>query len=468
LSEPAVCNRVGQRPGPSASKDPDLRRNFILLVLDGIFFAVGSAFYDSSTVLPAFASTLTDSKFIIGLVGSARMFGWFLPQLFVANLTESLRRRKPLVVANSLLQRFELVLMAAITYYLAGTNPRLALALFLPVFLLAALSEGVNGVPWTDVVADAIPAELRGRLFGYQMVIGGVLAFLAGFLVRHILNTAPYPDRYAILFLCTAAGLLLSVLAFIGVREKPSPGPKRRQSVWSYFRSLPGVWRSSPDFVRLMKARFCMALIFLSQPFFVLHARQNLGVDVGAVGTYVSAHMVGLLVGSGLAGRLSDRVGNRVVVLMALLTAFLAPATALGLTALHLVGGGVGAAAVAFYPVVYAFLGWTYGASWIGFTNFVIDMAPPAERPTFIGLLNTLVAPFAFLGAVGGAVASVLGYPAVFAVSAAFALVGILVAGRLPEPRRQERWPAAPKFRQGPALRTAGPEATENRQYGAG
>lgn len=168
---------------------------------------------------------------------------------------------KPLVVANSLLQRFELVLMAAITYYLAGTNPGLALALFLPVFLLAALSEGINGVPWTDVVANTIPAELRGRLFGYQMVIGGVLAFLAGFLVRHILSTAPYPERYAILFLCTAAGFLLSLLVFLGVKEKPSPEPKRRQSVSSYFRSLPGVWRASPDFVRLMKARFCMALI---------------------------------------------------------------------------------------------------------------------------------------------------------------------------------------------------------------
>jgi MFS family permease len=148
---------------------------------------------------------------------------------------------------------------------------------------------------------------------------------------------------------------------------------------------------------------------------------------------------------------------------MALLTTFLAPASALGLTALHLVGGGARAAATAVYPVVYAFLGWTYGASWIGFTNFVIDMAPPAERPTFIGLLNTLVAPFAFLGAVGGVMASVLGYPAVFTVSAAFALVGILLARRLPEPRRQERRPAAPKFRQEPALPTGGSEATENR-----
>lgn len=422
--------------GGTVSKTPaasDLRRNFNLLVLDGTFFMAGSAFYDASTVIPAFVSTLTDSQLVIGFVATMRSIGWFLPQLVVANLTQGLRRKSRLIIINSLLQRVGLVAMAAITYFYAADNPALALALFLPVFILSSLSEGINGVPWTDVVANTIPAERRGRLFGYQQVYGGVLALLGGLLVRHILQAAPYPDRYAILFLCTAFGFLLSIVSFMGVREKPSPEISRRQTLAIYFRSLPGIWRGNRSFVKVMGARFCMAFIFLSQPFFVIHARQNLGVDIGTLGFYVSAQMLGSLVGSAIAGHLSDRQGSRRVVIATLCTAFLAPASALLMTAVYSWGAtGIGAA---LYPLVYFFMGSTFGAGYIGFTNYVIDVAPPGERPTFIGLMNTLLAPFAFLGTVGGALAALLGYQAVFAVSACFGLVGVVLALRLHEPR---------------------------------
>lgn len=426
----------GTASRPSA--DPDLRRNFNLLVLDGTFFMAGSAFYDASTVIPAFVSTLTSSQLTIGFVATMRSIGWFLPQLVVANLTQGLRRKSRLIIINSLLQRGALVLMALITYLYAEADPGLALALFLPVFVLSSLSEGINGVPWTDVVANTIPAERRGRLFGYQQIYGGILALLGGLLVRHILEAAPYPDRYSILFLCTAAGFLLSIVTFMGVREKPAPVIRQRQGLPAYFRSLPTVWRSNRAFSKVMEARFCMAFLFLSQPFFVIHARQNLGVEIGTLGFYVSAQMLGTLIGSAIAGHLSDRSGSRMVVISALSTAFLAPASALAITALY--GWGAESLAVALYPLIYFFMGSTFGGGYIGFTNYVIDVAPSGERPTLIGLMNTLLAPFAFLGAIGGLLAALLGYETVFAISAGFGLFGVILAWRLREPRMDPAW----------------------------
>jgi MFS family permease len=80
-------------------------------------------------------------------------------------------------------------------------------------------------------------------------------------------------------------------------------------------------------------------------------------------------------------------------------------------------------------------MGAGFGAGYIGFTNYIIDIAPVTERPTFIGLSNTLQAPFALLSAVGGALASWLGYEAVFGVSAVVGLAGVVLSLRLVEPR---------------------------------
>ncbi len=436
MSEPAVSRGAEVRaPAAGGAPDPHLKRNLVLLTLDGAFFSAGSAFYDSGTVLSVFVSTLTGSRFLIGLAATARTIGWFLPQLFVASLTEHLPYKGKLVIVNSLLHRLLLLFMAAVTYLCAGTRPGLALAVFLPIFLVSAMSEGVNGVPWTDVVANAIPADRRGRLFANQQIIGGLAAFANGFAVRLILQRAGYPQAYVILFLCTFVWFMGSIVSFMGVKEKPAVQVRQeRRPLGSYLRALPAIWRGNPRFARVMVVRFCLGFIYLSMPFFVLHARQNLGVDLGTVGIFVSAQMLGVLVGSAVAGPLSDRTGNRTVVVVAIVSAFAAPASALVLTLAKALGAAGAAGA---FPLVYFFAGAAFGAGYIGFTNYVIDVAPPVERPTYIGLSNTLMAPFGFLSAVGGAVAAALGYEAVFAASAVVGFAGLIMSLRLSEPRRE-------------------------------
>jgi MFS family permease len=417
----------------AGADDPSLKRNLTLLTLDGTFFTAGCAFYDSGTVLPALVSTLTDSRFLIGLSASVRTLGWFLPQLVVANLIGHMRFKGRLVVVNSLLHRAGLLVMASILYLYAATRPALALALFFPVFVLASMSEGVNGVPWTEAVANTIPPDRRGRLFANQQVFGCSLAVLNGFLVRLVLKTTPYPNSYVILFLCTFVWFLGSIVAFMGVKEKPAVHVRPRTGLVSYLRSLPGAWRTNPRFAAVMVVRFCQAFIFLSLPFFVLHARANLGADIGTVGLYVSAQMFGSLAGSALAGRVSDHTGNRPVVIGSVLATCLAPVAALALTLAHTLGAE-GPASLLF-PLVYLLMGAGFGAGYIGFTNYIIEIAPVAERPTFIGLSNTLQAPFALLSAVGGALASWLGYEAVFGVSAVVGLAGVVLSLQLGESR---------------------------------
>ena len=71
--------------------------------------------------------------------------------------------------------------------------------------------------------------------------------------------------------------------------------------------------------------------------------------------------------------------------------------------------------------------------------TIILEFSTPAERPTYVGLTNTLLAPV-LIGApiLGGWLAGALGFAAMFRVSLAVAVVGLcLMLLWVQEPRRE-------------------------------
>ena len=66
-------------------------RNVLLLGADYGLFLVGLAFASQSTILPAFAAWLGAPNVVIGAIPAVMTLGWFLPSLFAAGHTETLR-----------------------------------------------------------------------------------------------------------------------------------------------------------------------------------------------------------------------------------------------------------------------------------------------------------------------------------------------------------------------------------------
>ena len=70
------------------------RWNFAVNLLDGAFFWFGLSFISSSTIIPLFVSKLTSSALLIGLIAVIGQGSWYLPQVFTANFTERMPRKK--------------------------------------------------------------------------------------------------------------------------------------------------------------------------------------------------------------------------------------------------------------------------------------------------------------------------------------------------------------------------------------
>jgi MFS family permease len=123
----------------------------------------------------------------------------------------------------------------------------------------------------------------------------------------------------------------------------------------------------------------------------------------------------------------ADRVGHRPVLL-----AGVAASAAGNLVA-------VLAPSLGAFSLAYGLAGLNYAAVSISARTVLLEFAPTAaERPTYIGLGNTALAPTA-LGAplLAGALADTLGFPVVFSGAAACGLAGLALTARIRDPRRR-------------------------------
>jgi MFS family permease len=161
-------------------------------------------------------------------------------------------------------------------------------------------------------------------------------------------------------------------------------------------------------------------------PFFVVHAKKDLGIPLGTVGIYLSLQMAGAAVSNILWAWLSDHYGNRSVVVG---TAF---ATMLAAALAWLTPASLGW----LYGGVFVLLGSAISGSSVGFANIILEMADEPTRPVCVALRNTAMLPVAFAPLLVGFLARWFSYPLMFAIAAGIALLAFLLGlWKLPEPR---------------------------------
>src|SRR5262245_21916894 len=84
----------------------NVRHNFTMNIMDGLFFGLALGLASTVTVLPLFLNTLTHSTILIGLIASLHTIGWQFPQLLTSGYVARLRRYKPMVIFMTIHERW--------------------------------------------------------------------------------------------------------------------------------------------------------------------------------------------------------------------------------------------------------------------------------------------------------------------------------------------------------------------------
>jgi MFS family permease len=399
---------------------PHFRRNFWAFLVDYTSFTIGITFISFSSVLPAFVRELTDSAPLIGLVTTTFSFGWLAPQLLMGHFVGDKPRKRPYMLLGAT-GRIAMPVVAIALWAGLHRHPSTMLTLFFVCLLLLGLSDGVSSIPWFDILARAIPVSRRGRLFGIGQSVTGLAGIGIGAFVAILLERLAFPQNYALLFTLASVGLGLSAIALAVIVELPpqmTEVQEQKSGKAEWLRPL----MADRTFRRLLLCRILINMINLAAPFYVGHASDVLLLPKSVIGIFVTAQALASVVASPLLGYVSERWGPQLAIRIGSGSAAIGPAFAL---VAHLSGARWLAQA---YPIVYVALGAMNSSSMLGFTNYMMELAPDGLRPVYIGLANTIMSVLTLVPILGGWLLESTSYSELFGLSAVLAGLGFFVS----------------------------------------
>lgn len=392
-----------------------LRHNVIVNLIDGGFFGMAIGFASFVTVIPLFVSSMTDSAILIGLIPAIHALGWQLPQLPMAERVSRLRRYKPMVLWLTIQERIPFLGFALVawTLPLLGDKPALWITYFLLIW--QSLGAGLTANPWQNLIAKIIPPDLRGTFLGAQASIGNALSSLGAVLAGFILEAFNSPLGYVYCFLLASLCMAISWIALALTHEPESAiniSHERPVSLWT---RATHILSKDMAFRWFILIRMAMSFATMAFAFYTVYAVRQHQMSESTIGIMTGVLMGTQIVANPVMGWLGDRWGHSRIMK--------AGAFACIMSALL--------AAVASHPgwfyLIFMLTGIGNVILWITPMAIMMNFSNEADRPAYIGLANTLVAPSTILAPfLGGWLADHSGYRTTFLMSVAFGVFTLI------------------------------------------
>ncbi|MEW6228069.1 MAG: MFS transporter [Bacillota bacterium] len=390
-------------------------RNFILLALDSGSFAFAITSLSHLTIIPSYLAHITSSKVLLGIAPTIFVLGSLLPQAFVANWANGLKRRKPYLVAAFISERVAIALLYLATSAATRVSPGALLVLFLGAYTAFTTTLGLSSPVYTDFVAKAINAR-RGSFYGFSFFLGSLSGVVSGRLATRTLNALPFPASYMAVFRTALIVTALSLTFCLMLAEPPVPDGRRRMPWREFISELGQVLHKDIEFTRFIGVRNILNLGEMATGFYALYCAEKFSLPAGEFATFTVVLFISQSLANLAWGHVGDRVGFKVV---------LASAAALGVVSTAL---AVSSTTPWMFLLVFPLVGATTSAAQIANVNLAIGYSPFSQTQTYVGLMNTLQAPsLAMMPVIGGLIAERAGYPATMVVAGCLYSVGFFI-----------------------------------------
>ncbi len=405
----------------------NFRFNFLVNSLDGASYWFGYSFIAPTIILPLYISHFTNNPLIIGLIPFLNTAGFLLPQLFTSNFVERAPLKKYFPVnLGFFLERLPVFFLAPSAYFWAVNQPALALASFFLLYAWYCGGAGLIIVGWQDMVAKIIPVDKRGRFFGITNFIGNASGIFGALAVAYVLGRSDFPSAFVFSF--TAAAILIFLSwAFLSLTREPAVHTnKPRVSQTQYLRSLPEIVRKDRNFSKYLLSSIVFSLGGMATGFLIVYTADTWNLPDSQAGAFIIAMQVGQAISNLFFGFLADRTGHKLNLEICALV-----------SAVSLVLAIIAPSPVWFF-LVFFLRGAVVAGTFISGISIVYEFTGAENRPTYIGLANTIpgvasaIAPL-----IGGWLAGAVSYQWMFALTALIAVVSWgLLRFTVREPRK--------------------------------
>ena len=390
-----------------------------------MFGQTGMRLVSAPTFMPAYLFALSGSEFVVGLTRALQAAGTVISPVIGASTVGHRQRVLSATLITAAMMRIQILGLALSGFFLGQRALLPAIVVFLTFM---GFFQGMAQVTMNTLRARVIPVHRRGIVSGTRNFLAGFtsagVSYLAG---AYVLENNLLGNGYGSVFLIAfgIATLGLGALAF--TRETETKMVRPRESTRETLRAIPALLRDNPDFARFFIARALGSSGRMALPFYILYAGTQMELTGTVLGLLTTVWMITSSTSNLFWGLLADRRGYRVVMIATLTIWTLSHVQLLFVESLS----GV----IAFFIV----MGIPSGGFNQSGQNMVLEFGDTEDIPIRLAASGSVVN---FVGAIGpllgGLIVWAFAYPALFIVTIALQLVGLLILVRwVPEPRRR-------------------------------
>ena len=404
----------------------NLNVNFLSYLAHGILSQIGFRLVNAPTFIPAYLLILSGgSNFVVGLALFFQGLGQAVTPLWGAKVISHRKKVGPIAIRLGFIMRINILLIGLAGFYFSNQMTLVLVIFFLGLF---GLAEGMQGVVFNYLTSKILPVGRRGRLMGLRNFFGGLSASIFAFFVGdYLLGNQDELEGYSYSFIIAFFISVFGLISLILIREPAPPEIGEKQSFPEQLKAIRFFLRKDINFRFFFWARAVATMGKMTLPFYVLYAGQEEGFSGYFLGTLTSVFMLSNTLSNLLWGVIADFRGFRLVFLSSIIFWVLS-------TSVYFFSVSFAASIVVFSVV---------GASISGFENssraIVLEFGTLKDRPNLIATTNTAAQIAGALGPLlGGLIASLLGYKAVFFLGIVFLFIAaLMVIIFVPEPRKR-------------------------------
>lgn len=287
---PAPTERTGPAPQTFSGRIP---AGIVLLL--AALIAVGPLTIDLYlAAFPEIATDLGTSQASVQLTMTTTLIGLALGQLVIGSVSDSLGRRRPLIVAFAL--------YAVVSLAIASADSIIALAALRAVQGFAASAGMVMSMA---IVRDRFSGPRVAKVIARLMLVVGVAPILAPSLGAQLLR---FGDWRTMFFVLAGAGALLLALVTLVLKESLPPQYRRSGGLRPALASYGSLLRDRSFVALALLAGFYMAAMFtyISASTFVF--QDDFGLTAQQFALVFGAGAISVTAGSQINGALAGRV----------------------------------------------------------------------------------------------------------------------------------------------------------------
>ncbi len=404
-------------------------------IAEGTTASISTSIGDNYVV--PFAVALGAQASQVSMLSGLSGFMYYLSQLFGTRMMEKYSRKK--IVLSFVLLQAIMWLFIATTGLLVwkGVFNGYSAWLLIAFYSILLFFGGISYPPWFSWMGDIVPEDKKGEYFGRRTRINaffGLAALLAAmFFLDYYKTKGIILLAFAVLF---ALAFTFRFVSFLLFHKQYAPQFKAKKRDRFSFLAFIKRYDNFGKFA-VYQGFFNLAVMFAS-PLFAVYMLRELGFSYKFYTLTLVSYMIFYLIFLPLAGKFSDRYGNKRLTIVTNVFFTLTPILYI------LIKNPMG---IIFLPQLSS--GIASAASVISFSNFIYDSVSPRHRAICVTYTNIMIGIGTLVGALLGGVvidylhpSSINPYIFIFIVAAALrGTVALIFLPQIKEVRKVKRLP---------------------------